>query len=77
MGADFDQFVLDRSSALLRAAVPLVGDRGHAEDLVQPVLLRVALRWRSARGQPEAYARRVLVDLSRDRWRRAGRRVTE
>lgn len=77
MGADFDQFVLDRSSALLRTAVLLVGDRGHAEDLVQTALLRVALRWRSAAVQPEAYARQVLVNLARDRWRLIRRRVTE
>ncbi|MFC3896461.1 hypothetical protein ACFOWZ_33725 [Lentzea rhizosphaerae] len=28
--ADFDRFVLDRSTALLRTAVLLVGDVGHA-----------------------------------------------
>lgn len=77
LGADFEQFVLDRSSALLRTAVLLVGDHGHAEDLVQTTLLRVALRWRSASAQPEAYARQVLVNLARDRWRLTRRRVAE
>lgn len=76
LSADFDRFVLDRSTALLRTAVLLVGDRGHAEDLLQTALLRLAARWRSAH-DPEAYVRRVLVNLARDRWRRAARRVPE
>ena len=75
--ADFDRFVLDRSTALLRTAVLLVGDRGHAEDLLQTALLRLAVRWRSVQAHPEAYVRRVLVNLARDRWRRSTRQVTE
>jgi RNA polymerase sigma-70 factor (sigma-E family) len=73
----FEEFVLDRSAALLRTAFLLTGDRGHAEDLVQVALLRIALKWRNARENPEAYARRVLVNLARDRWRRSRRRVAE
>jgi len=76
--ADFDQFVLNRSTALLRTAVLLVGDRGHAEDILQVALTRLAARWRSVRNHhPEAYVRRTLVNLARDRWRRAARRVPE
>lgn len=77
LSADFDRFVLDRSTALLRTAVLLVGDRGHAEDILQTALLRLAARWRSVHTAPEAYVRRVLVNLARDRWRRARRRVPE
>jgi RNA polymerase sigma-70 factor (sigma-E family) len=77
LSADFDRFVLERSTALLRTAVLLVGDRGHAEDLLQTALLRLALRWRSVGDHPEAYVRRVLVNLARDRWRRSARRVSE
>jgi len=73
----FDEFVHDRSKVLLRTAFLLVGDRGHAEDLLQTALLRTAQRWRHAREHPEAYARQVLVNLARDRWRRSRRRVTE
>lgn len=73
----FEQFVLDRSTALLRTAVLLVGDRGHAEDLLQTALLRAAQRWRWARDHPEAYVRRTLINLARDRWRRSTRRVAE
>jgi RNA polymerase sigma-70 factor (sigma-E family) len=77
LGEDFERFVLERSTALLRTAVLLVGDRGHAEDLVQTALLRLAARWRSVGDHPEAYVRTVLVNLARDRWRRSGRRVSE
>ena len=73
----FDRFVLDRSTALLRLAVLLVGDRGHAEDLLQTALLRLSVRWRSVQAHPEAYVRRVLVNLARDRWRHRARRVAE
>lgn len=74
---DYERFVLDRSTALLRTAVLLVGDRGHAEDLLQTTLLRLAKRWSSIGEYPEAYARKVLVNLTRDHWRRSGRRVAE
>ncbi|ONI77317.1 hypothetical protein ALI144C_35270 [Actinosynnema sp. ALI-1.44] len=73
----FEEFVRARSPALLRTAFLLVGDRGHAEDLLQTTLLRVAWRWSAASAQPEAYARRVLVNLTRDRWRNLSRRVRE
>jgi RNA polymerase sigma-70 factor (sigma-E family) len=73
----FEDFVRSRSASLLRTAFLLVGDRGHAEDLLQTTLLRVAWRWSAASEQPEAYARRVLVNLTRDRWRNLSRRVRE
>jgi len=73
----FEEFVAGRSVALLRTASLLVGDRGDAEDLLQTALLRTALKWRRARDHPEAYARQVLVNLARDRWRRSRRRVAE
>jgi RNA polymerase sigma-70 factor (sigma-E family) len=75
--ARFEEFVRAQSPGLLRMAFLLVNDRGHAEDLVQTALLRTALRWRRALDHPEAYVRQVLVNLARDRWRRAKRRVAE
>jgi RNA polymerase sigma-70 factor (sigma-E family) len=75
--AQFDAFVAGSSTRLLRTAYLLCGDRGHAEDLVQTALLRTARRWRAAREQPEAYARRVLVNLARDRHRARRRRLVE
>ena len=76
-GQEFDDFVRDRSAVLLRTAYALVGDHGHAEDLLQTALLRTARRWASARNAPEAYARQVLVNLCRDRVRWLGRRPRE
>ncbi|HET6152372.1 MAG TPA: SigE family RNA polymerase sigma factor [Marmoricola sp.] len=74
---EFDAFVATSSDRLLRTAYLLCGDRGHAEDLVQTALMRTARRWRTARELPEAYARRVLVNLAKDRWRQLGRRPAE
>ena len=73
-GQEFDDFVRERSAVLLRTAYALVGDYGHAEDLLQTALLRTARRWTVARDAPEAYARRVLVNLCRDRVRWLRRR---
>jgi RNA polymerase sigma-70 factor (sigma-E family) len=73
----FERFVEGRSTALLRTAYLLTGDRGHAEDLVQTALLRTARHWSRARAAPEAYAHRVLVNLSHDRIRRIFRRPRE
>jgi RNA polymerase sigma-70 factor (sigma-E family) len=77
MFASFDEFVEDRSTALLRTAFLLTGDRGHAEDLLQTTLLRTLRRWSKARAAPEAYARQVLVNLSKDRLRTRSRRPAE
>jgi RNA polymerase sigma-70 factor (sigma-E family) len=73
----FEAFVAEASGRLMRTAYLMSGDRGHAEDLVQATLLRTARRWPRARREPEAYARRVLVNLAKDRWRTLRRRVTE
>jgi RNA polymerase sigma-70 factor (sigma-E family) len=73
----FDVFVASSSDRLLRTAYLLCGDRGHAEDLVQTALMRTARQWRQARDLPEAYARRVVVNLAKDRWRQLGRRPAE
>jgi len=64
LGSDFDEFVRDCSPGLLHMAYLLTGDRGHAEDVVQAALLRVARRWRRIRGEPAPYARRAVVNLA-------------
>ncbi len=73
----FERFVIDHSRTLLRSAYLLCGDRGVAEDLLQQTLLRTAGRWQAARDMPEAYARRVLINLSRDLRRLVRRRPSE
>ena len=77
LGPDFDDFVRLSSTSLLRTAYLLTGDHGHAEDLLQTALLRTARHWRTAKAQPVAYARRVLANLAKDRWRHRSRRPAE
>ena len=73
----FEAFVEASSTALLRTAFLLTGDRQHAEDLLQTALLRAARRWSRARDAPYAYVRQVLINLSRDRIRTLLRRPRE
>jgi RNA polymerase sigma-70 factor (sigma-E family) len=74
LGPEFDEFVRRFGTPLLRTAVLLTGDRADAEDLAQQAFIRTAGRWSAARTAPEAYARRVLINLVRDRQRDAARR---
>ena len=74
---EFERFAARVSPSLLRSSYLLTRDRGHAEDLLQMTLWRVALRWHAIEGAPEGYAHRVLVNLSRDRRRTLGRRAEE
>ena len=73
----FEEFVASSGRRLLRTAYLLVGDRLHAEDLVQTALERTARRWTKISGTPEAYARTVLANLATDRWRRFASRPRE
>ncbi|TWH72603.1 RNA polymerase sigma-70 factor (sigma-E family) [Modestobacter roseus] len=70
-GLSFEDFVSREQAALLRLAVLLAGDRGHAEDLVQTALLKSYRHWGrvTCTGDPTAYVRRVLV-TSHTSWRR-------
>jgi RNA polymerase sigma-70 factor (sigma-E family) len=73
----FERFAARASPLLLRTAFLLIGDHGHAEDLLQTTLWRVFRNWNAVHGSPEGYAYRVLVNLSRDRKRGVMRRVIE
>ena len=77
--ADFDNFVAAHVDDLLRTAYLIVWDEGEAEDLVQECLLKVARRWPRVRRmeQPQAYARRILVNLALDGARRRAQRRRE
>ena len=67
---DFESFVRGRSTALLRTSFLLVGDRGHAEDLLQEVLAKTAKHWHRIQGPPEPYVRRALLNAAVNGWRR-------
>ncbi|GIH03031.1 DNA-directed RNA polymerase sigma-70 factor [Rhizocola hellebori] len=73
---EFLEFVAVSGRYLLRTAVLLCGDPARAEELVQATYERTYRSWRVARdGDPQAYARRVLVNLRIDGWRRTRREV--
>jgi RNA polymerase sigma-70 factor (sigma-E family) len=67
--SEFRQFTAAFSPTLVRAAYLLVRDREAAQDAVQTTLMRTFRRWRVARAAPEAYSRRVLVNVCRNHWR--------
>ena len=71
--AEFTAFVSAASPSLLRAALVLLDSREDAEDVLQVTLLRTYRRWEQAREAPAAYARAVLVNACRERWRHRGR----
>jgi RNA polymerase sigma-70 factor (sigma-E family) len=62
---------------LLHMAHLLTSNAHDAEDVLQVSLLRVARRWGSAREAPDAYARKVVMNVARDRRRRLLGRVRE
>jgi hypothetical protein len=49
--AGFEAFVAVRSDDLLRTAVLLTRDRGHAEDLLQTALVKAYRRWNRISGE--------------------------
>ncbi|GAA2032941.1 SigE family RNA polymerase sigma factor [Catenulispora yoronensis] len=67
----FDEFVAARARSLFRTAYLLVHHRESAEDLVQSALERAYPRWRRIQGMgaPEAYIRRIIVNLANEQWR--------
>jgi RNA polymerase sigma-70 factor (sigma-E family) len=68
--AGFEAFVAARSDDLLRFALLLTRDRGHAEDLLQTALVKAYRRWnRIAADDPYPYVRRALA-TSAASWRR-------
>ncbi|WP_128381790.1 SigE family RNA polymerase sigma factor [Streptomyces cavernae] len=72
--SDFEEFVTARGPRLLRAAWLLTGDAHLAEDLVQTVLAKMWPKWpRIAEENPEAYARKALVNTFSSWWQRRWR----
>jgi RNA polymerase sigma-70 factor (sigma-E family) len=67
----FTEWATVSRGGLLRTATFLTGDRTRAEDLVQEALTKVAQRWPRLRdGNPDAYARQILVRDNISWWRR-------
>jgi RNA polymerase sigma-70 factor (sigma-E family) len=66
---EFTDFVRSRGDWLLRLAFLLTGDRHHAEDLMQDVLIGMYSRWGRIHESPEAYARTAMVNRANSFWR--------
>ncbi|MFI5910329.1 SigE family RNA polymerase sigma factor [Dactylosporangium sp. NPDC051541] len=73
--AHFRAFMQAATQRLYRVAYLLSGDAGEAEELTQHTLVRTYAAWdRLDGGDAYAYARRILVNLASDWWRRRRRR---
>ena len=66
--AGFSAFVREQDDALLRITRLLVRDPDEAQDVLQVALVRLSRHWPVE--HPQAYLRRTLVNLCRDRGRR-------
>ena len=73
----FQAYVGARSTALLRTAYLLTGDRTDAEDLLQTALAKTWLAWDGIREREavDGYVRTVMINTRTSLWRR--RRVDE
>ncbi|EST23856.1 SigE family RNA polymerase sigma factor [Streptomyces roseochromogenus] len=69
---EFQSFMVGRWPRLMRTAFLLTGEQHAAEDLVQSTLERVYVSWRKvgAADEPEAYVRRVMINLHARKHRR-------
>lgn len=70
--AEYSEFANSAWPQLYRAAVMIVSDRQLAEDLVQSALVKTYIAWPRLREQNKAhaYARRVMVNVARDWFRK-------
>jgi RNA polymerase sigma-70 factor (sigma-E family) len=69
----FNEFVVGRSTRLLRTAYLLTQDWALAEDLLQSALVKAWSVWSRIEGDPEAYVRRIVVNTHAGWWRRRWR----
>ncbi len=75
VAARFEDYVATRSVALQRFAYLICRDVEDARDLVQDALLGLYPRWAAvvAKGNPDAYVKRSIVNASVSRWRCSGK----
>jgi RNA polymerase sigma-70 factor, ECF subfamily len=74
---DFEDFYAATFDRLVGQLFLVTGDLHDAEDVVQEALTRAAVRWPRLRDYdaPEAWVRRVAMNLASDGFRRARRRL--
>lgn len=70
--SEFRDFVRTRFNRLGRFAYLLCRDWDHAEDIVQKSLAKLYRKWtKVASGSPEAYVRRIIINVAHDESRLA------
>src|SRR5215207_8126692 len=76
-GEGFEAFYAATFGRLLGQLYPVTGDVHEAEDVVQEAFARAAVRWSRLRDYdvPEAWVRRVAMNLAAERARRLRRRA--
>lgn len=74
---EFAEFATAATPGLLRTAWLICGDAAQAEDLVQSAMVKVYVRWGKLRHtQPQAYARKCILNEQIDTHRRGKRETT-
>ena len=73
----FEEFYTATVGRLLGAMYPVTGDLHEAEEIVQEAFARASTRWNRLRDYdvPEAWVRRVAMNLAADRGRRLQRQA--
>ena len=73
---DFDEFYRSSHLRLLRQVVLVTADPAEAEDLLQEAYVRASMRWDAlvTYEAPEAWVRRVAINLAANRAKRLRRR---
>jgi RNA polymerase sigma-70 factor (ECF subfamily) len=73
----FDEFYSATVGRLLGQLFPVTGDLHEAEEIVQEAFARASVRWSRLRDYdaPEAWVRRVAMNLATDRGRRLQRQA--
>jgi RNA polymerase sigma-70 factor (ECF subfamily) len=73
----FEEFYTATVGRLLGAMYPVIGDLHEAEEIVQEAFARASTRWSRLRDYdvPEAWVRRVAMNLAADRGRRLQRQA--
>ena len=76
---EFERFVDEATASLLRTGLLITWDLAEAEDLLQEAFLRTAKRWPAIQkmDHPQAYVRRILINLALAESKRRSRARTE
>jgi RNA polymerase sigma-70 factor, ECF subfamily len=74
---EFEEFYQATAPRLVGQLLALTGDLHDAEDVVQEAFIRASVRWSRIRAydRPEAWVRRVAMNLASNELRRARRRL--